>query len=76
MSKIENNHQLQVSRNAIKRLKRALKGYEVHDPADKSGCLESLRIGIRQIEAEIATYLAAQTTDASEELAQARVASG
>jgi hypothetical protein len=76
MSKIENSHQLQVSRNAIGRLKRALKGYEAHDPADKSGCLESLRIGIRQIEAEIATYLAAQATEVPEEMEQARVASG
>ena len=44
MGKIENDHQLQVSRDAIKRLKRALKGYEAANIGIDG--LESLRIGI------------------------------
>ena len=61
MGKIENDHQLQVSRNAIKRLKRALKGYEAANIGIDG--LESLRIGIRQIEA----YLAEKAAETSAE---------
>ncbi len=71
MGKIENDHQLQVSRNAIKRLKRALKGYEAANIGIDG--LESLRIGIRQIEA----YLAEKVAETSaEKITSIRAASG
>ena len=71
MGKIENDHQLQVSRNAIKRLKRALKGYEAANIGIDG--LESLRIGIRQIEA----YLAEKVAETSaEKTTSIRAASG
>ena len=71
MGKIENDHQLQVSRNAIKRLKRALKGYEAANIGIDG--LESLRIGIRQIEA----YLAEKAAETSaEKTTSIRAASG
>ena len=77
MGKIENDHQLQVSRNAIKRLQRALKGYEEFFSKDDSGCLESLRIGIRQIEREIEAYLAEKAAEtSSEKTTSIRAASG
>ena len=65
MGKIENDHQLQVSRNAIKRLKRALKRYEAANIGIDG--LESLRIGIRQIEREIEAYLAEKAAETSAE---------
>ena len=65
MGKIENDHQLQVSRDAITRLKRALKGYEAANIGIDG--LESLRIGIRQIEREIEAYLAEKAAETSAE---------
>ena len=67
MGKIQNEHQLQVSRKAIERLQRAFRGYDAYDPEDKAGCLESLRIGIRQIEREIEVYSAEKTAETSEQ---------
>lgn len=75
MGKIENDHQLQVSRNAIKRLKRALKRYEAANIGIDG--LESLRIGIRQIEREIEAYLAEKAAETSaEKTTSIRAASG
>ena len=75
MGKIENDHQLQVSRNAIKRLKRALKRYEAANIGIDG--LESLRIGIRQIEREIEAYLAEKVAETSaEKTTSIRAASG
>ena len=75
MGKIENGHQLEVSRDAIKRLKRALKGYEAANIG--IGGLESLRIGIRQIEREIKAYLAEKAAEtSSKKTTSIRVASG
>jgi len=75
MGKIENDHQLQVSRNAIKRLQRALKGYKAVNIGIDG--LESLRIGIRQIEREIEAYLAEKAAETSaEKTTSIRAASG
>ena len=76
MGKIQNDHQLQVSRRAVERLQRALKGYEAYNPKDESGCLESLRIGIRQIEREIEEYSAAKVAERAKDQPLTKVASG
>lgn len=76
MGKIQNDHQLQVSRQAVERLQRALKGYEAYYPDDESGCLESLRIGIRRIEREIGEYLAEKAAETAQDQSLAKVASG
>ena len=76
MGKIQNDHQLQISRGAVERLQRALKGYEAYNPEDESGCLESLRIGIRRIEREIKSYLAETSVETSVEKTSLKAASG
>ena len=65
MGKIQNDHQLQVSRKAIERLQRALKGYEAANIGADG--LQSLRIGIRQIEREIEVYLTEKTAETPEQ---------
>ena len=74
MGKIQNDHQLQISRQAIERLQRALKGYEAANIGADG--LESLRIGIRRIEREIEEYLAQKATETALEETSLKAASG
>ena len=74
MGKIKNDHQLQVSRRAVERLQRALKGYEAANIGVDG--LESLRIGIRQIERGSEEYLAAKVAERAKDQPLTKVASG
>jgi len=75
MGKIENEHQLQVSREAVERLRRALEGYKsVTDP--DPNCLDGIQFMMEKIEREIKEYLAQKVTETSYEKAPTKAASG
>lgn len=57
MGKIENEHQLQVSRKAVDRLRRALAGYKAVPDPDPN-CLDGIQFMMEKIEREIEEYLA------------------
>jgi len=66
MGKIENDHQLQVSREAVEGLRRAFEGYKaIPQPDIRKMCMDSLRIWIDRIEREIEEYLAQKATETS-----------
>ena len=58
MGQIENDHQLQVSRKAVKRLRRALEGIQtIPNPDIRQMCEESTSFMLETIEGEIEEYL-------------------
>ena len=66
MSKIKNEHELQVSRKAVKRLRRALEGIKtIQNPDIRQMCADSTHIMLAQIEREIEEYLTQKTVESS-----------
>ena len=62
MSKIENDHQLEISRDWVERFQRVLERYKTLDeteihPDIREMCVDSTRFLIEKIEREIEAYL-------------------
>ena len=75
--KIENEHQLQVSREAVQGLRRALgHAQRIPQPEIRKDCSDSLRIWIDRIEREIEEYLAQKAAETSPEETPLKAASG
>ena len=74
-TKIKDDFELQVSHEAIERLKRALAGYQsVSDP--DPNCLDGVRLMVEKIEREIEGYLAQKVAEPSLESTRIKAASG
>jgi hypothetical protein len=78
MGKIENEHQLEISRDWVTRFRRVLKGYKTADipPDIRQMCVDSTHFTIEKIEREIEEYLAHKATEASPSEVQNQAASG
>jgi hypothetical protein len=75
--KIENEHQLQVSYEAVERLRRALgHAQRIPQPEIRKDCSDSLRIWINRIDREIEEYLAQKASETSPAETALKVASG
>jgi len=77
MGKIENDHQLQISHEAVQGLRRALgHAQRIPQPEIREDCSDSLQIWINRIEQEIEEYLVQKTVSASAEKTPFKAASG
>ena len=77
MGKIENDHQLQVSRKAVKRLRHALEGIQTISNSDiRQMCEDSTGFMVEQIEREIEEYLAQKVAKIPAEKPAIKAASG
>ncbi len=68
MSKIENDHQLEISRDWVERFMRVLERYKTLDeteihPDIREMCVDSTRFLIEKIEREIEEYLAQKAAE-------------
>ncbi len=71
MGKIENAHQLQLSREAVEGFRQALKHAQTILPDDiRQACEYSTRVWIDRIEREIEEYLAQKVAEPSEDVLQ------
>ena len=69
MAKIENDHQLEITKGWIERFRRVLEGYQtadIHPDIRKTG-LENTRFLIQKLEREIEEYLAQKTENSTAE---------
>jgi hypothetical protein len=77
MGKIENDHQLRVSRKAVKRLRRALEGIKTIPNSDiRQMCEDSTSFMLEMIEREIEEYLSQKAAKTSAEKPSIQAASG
>jgi hypothetical protein len=74
-TKIKDDFELQVSREAVKRLQRALEGYQAVPDPDPN-CLDGIQFMIEKIEREIEEYLAQKAAETSSKKTQIKAASG
>ena len=76
-TKIQNDFELQVSREAVERLQRVLEGYKtIPQPDIREMCVDSTRFMIEKIELEIEEYLtqkAAETATVQAQILSASV---
>jgi len=68
MSKIENDHQLEISRDWVERFQRVLERYKTLDeteihPDIREMCVDSTRFLIEKIEREIEEYIAQKAAE-------------
>ena len=63
-TKIQDDFELQVSREAVERLQRVLEGYKtIPQPDIREMCVDSTRFMIEKIEREIEAYLAQKAAE-------------
>ena len=76
-TKIKDDFELQVSHEAVERLRRALgHAQRIPQPEIRKDCSDSLRIWINRIEREIEEYLAQKASETSPEETPLKAASG
>jgi len=77
MGKIENDHQLQVSFKAVKRLQCALEGIKTIPNSDiRQMCEDSTSFMLKMIEREIEEYLSQKAAETSAKKPSTQAASG
>jgi hypothetical protein len=74
-TKIKDDFELQVSREAVERLRRALAGYKAVPDPDPN-CLDGIQFMMEKIEREIEEYLSQKAAETSSEKKLIKAASG